>query len=211
MTDPDRRFAVVAVAGTFLVAALTGFLNAVARVSQPFTVQAVGRYHLRVADSGAGAAAAWWVLPILVAVVVAAVVAAAYAAVQSRPSGVRCRLGAVTSFVLVALPAFVFALLVNAARPMVVAFDLQRTMIPVPFGALSLWGLVVPFCLLVVVPAGLAVSGSRAARHEGKPPMPWVRGPHALLAAALLTGFFAGTRLGIAVGDALVVIGGSGW
>jgi len=212
VTDPDRSFAVVAVVATFLVAALAGFQNAVARVSQPFTVNAVSRPHLRVADSGAGAASAWWIVPVLVAALVATVVVVtAHAAVQSWLSGVRGRLGAVATFALVALPSFAFALLANAMRPMVVAFDLQRTMVSLPFGALSLWGLVVPFCLLVVVPAGLAASGDRAARREGKPLAPWVRGFHALLASALITGFFVGTRLGIAVGDVLVVIERSGW
>jgi hypothetical protein len=204
----DRRFVAVAVVGTFAVAALAGILNAVARVSRPFSFNAFGRDSLSVGDSGMAAISTWWLLPVVVAVLVAVVVAvAAYASTRSRAAGWRPR--AVGSFAVAALPVFLLALAVGTMRPLVVLFGLEYATVPVLVGRLSLWGLVVPICLLVLLPAG--AGRWYGSRHPRAGSIPWVKGFQVGLASALTVGFAAGNWLGIEAGDALVAVGGAGW
>lgn len=205
----DRRFAAVAATGTLLVSVLAGFLNATARVSSPFTFQIYARYHLRVADAGTGAVVAWWLLPVCVAGLVAAVVTvAAYSATWGVRTGDRSRLRATASFLVVAVPVFLFGLLAEVMRPLTLVFGLEPTMVPIPGGRLALWGLVVPFGLFVLLPvAGVRWHAARATEQ----PTPWA-GRHVIpLAASLLVGFALGDWLGVTVGDALVVVGEAGW
>ena len=198
--DPDRRFAAVALTGTFFVSGLAGVLGAVSR-----SVVAATAYELRVGDSGFGAAVAWWLLPVVVGTLVIGVVAASVYAVLRSDEG-----HPATRFATAALavaPTLVLSLFAPFHERLYAALGRDTSDLAVPLVHALSRSRELQLPLLLGLPLVLVT----AVTVRKDVAFPWIRLLHVRVALATICGFVAGILLGSALGDALVTVGGAGW
>lgn len=182
MTDPDHRFAVVAAAGTFVVAVLLGLLGGVSQLGD--------HYSLAFSASGPGAVVSYWLVTAGISLLGAlTVVLSGFAVARSKGSNRKRELTLLGAALVVGFP----VLLLFAVS----VFNLSNA----PGGRYT-----TPVLLVLLLPS-LAVGAWLGRRHDDA--LPWVPGLHTLLAAALLTGLAVGGFAAPPVESAIIETGGS--
>lgn len=181
MTDSDRRFAVVAAAGTFAVAVLLGLLGGLVHLGS-------GHSPLAFAASGTGAVVSYWLVTAGIALLGAlTVVLTGFAVARSEEPLWNRRIALLGAAFVAGFPALLlFAVFV---------FGLSNA----PGGRYT-----IPVLLVLLLPS-LAV-GAWVGRRRGNS-LPWTPGLHAVLAAAFLTGLAVGAVAAPPVENATVETG----